>query len=371
MRLQVPLDDLREKRYRFLETHRMPSELRRKLSREQLEQMLPVNAEWSAADGMIQSMAESCSSPPTWKLEHLRQVYHRKTKLWSGSIVRRSKKPEQTRQATALDISRSLGVTNTTPDQYYKVTDSPETEYSPDISDSRLDIHGAPNLSINHGELIVKNSEGLVFSTRNYPTSSKRGNTRRKPIQQGWRSYSQLSITPLTTSSKQEADDVPEGAQVSTAKLPSFTNNKKDFKRIHHRDVCTAVAQKLRGNEAILHRKRLNLVKPVVDAVKPLPAVTNEPKRLVQNPTSTVEKSSANHRTDGEELETSCVRIPVLSCQTHLVDIMGTCKGLLQRGTPNSTQEEGNSNCVHKYPGDQMLINIAGYDIFARRQKRK
>ena len=363
--LQIPPDDFRERRFIFLETNRMPKEIREKLTKDQIEK-LPYR---DMTISQLQNSSEDflTTSSDRFKTAHLQQLYHRKTKLWSGSIARRNARQEVGHRTTALDISRSLGILpNKTSDDFYIVSQNKNEESQPKTRTCESVVLAKDT------DLVITNSEQKLAKKRS--STALVTYDRRETLPSGW-----------TESSKAEEENeslqMGFDQEIKGDKCILVKGNRTKLRAVQTVPISKLKPVTKQTNNSI-KTTTLSIDKPMTSSEPSrFPKVANRlSTRRANRPATSVSDSTSISTTSLIEMKESTkdprVRKPVIPSLTQLTEVMNNCRAL-RSATPNDNDNKLHAiqghrlHVINKYHGNQIVVDSTDYDNFARKQSKK
>jgi len=335
MQLQLPIDAVRDSRFAFTEANRLPKSLRRKLSQEEEQRMR--HPDWTASQSRQSSVAAFPASQ-TWRTEHLKQVYQRKAKLWSGSIAHRNRKRELGQVTTTPDITRSLNVPSIQTDSADLVCGSSEKQeidgaYRRATSDLHDIVTGVRYSPVRHHRL------------RGSATSQSVGSSRGSAEQ-----VSGEDMKPAADKQEKLREEI-------------YSLREEEIYSLEEELVRERLP--LRGDNSREDTRR------AADTSR-LPCVSGSTQPLTQRPAT----SAADVWCKQEVVEWPTCRKPVIPSLAQLTEVMRSCKAF--QGVRLSTSDkhrylsqEYSFHIINKYHGSQIVVDSTEYDNFARKIIRK
>lgn len=354
--LQVPADDFRERRFIFLETNRMPKEIRERLTKDQLRR-LPMHR---LGSGVRENYA---NGGQLLRTAYLGQLYHRKTKLWSGSIAKRYQKQDTPRRATAIDIVRHIDVpTDSTSEDHYIVADGSALA-APVDSVKQLHQSESPSGSVMStlGDSSCKLDEGDFVSNCKQLEICKLSPAARTVSKERHLKYK------TSISSK-----FFENSTLARLRVELKQHKSLPLKDNIHRSVKTADS---RG-----YRREYSSASDSTTEADRSPTQSRLPSVSLHSGGTLMGRTTSAASTDGfldcdteQRSSMDNVRKPVIPSLTHLTEVIGYSSKTNSHDSerPRYMSQEYTLQVIHKHHGNQIVVDSTEYDNFARKRTKK
>lgn len=381
----------RERRHTFFETHRLPKHLRQRLTRQQLDSIVPCRSR------LISTQPSPQASQLTggYRVRECHNTRRRRTPIKLERKPHTTEKQSNYREMTLLDITVPLnkGLLKTVEDNY-KVSQDSSGAVTPDDASER---DSATEVSLNNSEsgLIILNSDTQTLDAESNtctPNKLKPANQRLSQSKR-WRSVYQPPSTSPTTQSTVHSDQLPPPALIlntsyqltaDKCKLQTVDRQIPSKPATLKRDIKTVP---LTGKQDLLSTNSSEKGEIPDPNIKPARVQStrcrrrsangiNKPSILTfSNGSQDMEFIEENKNAESTEVFS---RKPVIPSLTQLTQVMSNSWRAHDASptSPTSHHEDSRlyqspgykNHLINKYHGTQIVVDSTNYDDFARKK---